>query len=235
MLEVIKFHGQDLYVGTAEDGTRMVALRPVCENIGIAEFSQRRKIQEDPRFSWHHMMSAGADGKAYKMFCLPVSQLNGWLYGINANKVAPEVRDRLLAYQKECQEVLFRYFMPNGGTDAEVYSLSNARFEAFERRLDERLGSLEAIVAVRGQQLEVQGQEIVELRSMIEGLMTPDDEKKLRALIKEVGEKLKMDGRAIVGMLKKTLGVHTPYEKATLARAMNVLNNKLGRGLEVVK
>lgn len=95
-------------------------------------------------------------------------------------------------------------------------------------RMDERFDRLDRII-------DRQQDEIDELRAIIEGTMSEDQEKKLQALIREVSVAKGMDGRAVLGHLRKTLGCHTPYEKTTLPRAMNLLNNLLGRGLTTIK
>jgi len=41
---------------------------------------------------------------------LPLSMLPFWLGTLNANMVAPELRDTLIAYQTEAADVLFRHF-----------------------------------------------------------------------------------------------------------------------------
>ena len=78
----------------------MVAIRPICEAIGIAENKQQHRISADPRFNYDHMVSVAADGKKREMFCLPVEQVGPWLYTINSNKVKSEVRDVLLQFQQ---------------------------------------------------------------------------------------------------------------------------------------
>jgi hypothetical protein len=37
--------------------------------------------------------------------------VNGWLFGINANRVKEELRDRLIQYQRECYRVLADAFV----------------------------------------------------------------------------------------------------------------------------
>jgi hypothetical protein len=76
------------------DGVRMVAIKPICEHIGIDDKRQRTKIEGDPKFSWGLMSSTGADGKKYEMFCISIEQVNGWLFGINANRVSPESKEQ---------------------------------------------------------------------------------------------------------------------------------------------
>ena len=44
------------------------------------------------------------------MLCLPLDYISGFLFGINADRVKPEVRDRLIQYQRECYRVLAEAF-----------------------------------------------------------------------------------------------------------------------------
>jgi hypothetical protein len=48
----------------------------------------------------------GPDSKRYRMLCLPLDQLSGWLFTINPHKVKPEIRPKLLLYQRECVKTL---------------------------------------------------------------------------------------------------------------------------------
>jgi hypothetical protein len=44
------------------------------------------------------------------MLCLPLKYLNGWLFGVNANRVKPELRERVIQYQRECYDILAQAF-----------------------------------------------------------------------------------------------------------------------------
>ncbi|HHX5418228.1 TPA: phage antirepressor N-terminal domain-containing protein, partial [Acinetobacter baumannii] len=50
------------------------------------------------------------DGKERLMTCLPVRKLFGWLMTISPNKVKPEIRDTVIMYQQECDDVLWDYW-----------------------------------------------------------------------------------------------------------------------------
>lgn len=41
---------------------------------------------------------------------LPLELLPGWLFGVTASKVKPELRDKIIRYQRECFRVLWRAF-----------------------------------------------------------------------------------------------------------------------------
>ena len=45
------------------------------------------------------------------MLALPLDYLNGWMFGINANRVKTEIRDNLLRYQEECYRILADAFL----------------------------------------------------------------------------------------------------------------------------
>lgn len=44
------------------------------------------------------------------MLCLPLDFLSGFLFGINANRVREEFRERVIRYQRECYKVLAEAF-----------------------------------------------------------------------------------------------------------------------------
>lgn len=50
------------------------------------------------------------DGKRRNMVCLPLRKLAGWLQTISPNKVRPEIRDKVIQYQNECDDVLYEYW-----------------------------------------------------------------------------------------------------------------------------
>ena len=56
------------------------------------------------------MTTTGKDGKQYKMICLPLKKLFGWLMTISPNKVKAELRNTITRYQEECDEVLWQYW-----------------------------------------------------------------------------------------------------------------------------
>lgn len=109
----ISFHGQTVPV-FSHNNQHYVAMKPIVENIGLDWVSQYKKIQRSEILkSGMVMMTIPAtDGKTYETACLPLDYLNGWLFGVDARRVKPEIRSRLLTYQRECFRVLNEYFNP---------------------------------------------------------------------------------------------------------------------------
>jgi hypothetical protein len=110
----VDFNGTALVALRDNHGTIWVPLRRLCEAIGVAFTNQIKKIQSDPVMSEHivTLPIVLSDGRTFEMECLALKYVRAWLFGINANRVKVEIRDRLLAYQREVIEVIDRAFTP---------------------------------------------------------------------------------------------------------------------------
>lgn len=87
-----------------------VAMRSIVENLGLAWQVQHRKITQRFRSTVTEMVTVAEDGKPRAMTCLPLRKLPAWLYTISPGKVAPELRDKIIQYQEECDDVLWRHW-----------------------------------------------------------------------------------------------------------------------------
>lgn len=106
----ISFHGQTVPVFTRNQ-THYVAMKPICENIGLQWEAQLKRIQRNAILNTAmSMMDTPTNGGKQKTACLPLDYLNGWLFGVDARRVKPEIRERLLTYQRECFRVLNNHF-----------------------------------------------------------------------------------------------------------------------------
>lgn len=50
------------------------------------------------------------DGKKRDLVCMPLRKLAGWLSTIQPSRVKPELQDRILTYQNECDDALWDYW-----------------------------------------------------------------------------------------------------------------------------
>lgn len=91
---------------------QLVAIKPICEALGISDRAQRTKIQEHPILSSVGMLSilTGRDGKQYEMYSLPAKYILAWLLNINPNNVNDDAKGVLIRYQSECYDVIYDYF-----------------------------------------------------------------------------------------------------------------------------
>ena len=123
-LITVDFHGQSL-VAVLIAGQPYVAMKPICENIGLQWGSQYNRIQRNPVLSKGiFIMKTPSEGGDQETLCLPLTKLNGWLFGVDVNRVREEIKPRLIQYQEECFDVLFRHFMPQPAASAPAPALA---------------------------------------------------------------------------------------------------------------
>ena len=89
-------------------------------------------------------------GGSQIMLCLPLDFLNGWLFGVNANRVKPELRERVIQYQRECYRILAQAFQTD---DQEVEEQSTAASFATLQQIRE-MGL--SIARMAEQQIEIE-------------------------------------------------------------------------------
>jgi len=128
-----------------------VPLRPLCNYLGVSYTGQRERVERDPVLSRKlEAVQVTTAGGLQEMQCLPLDYLNGWLFGINANRVKEEIRERLIRYQEECYIVLREAFQEPGVSDslAQVEQLGHALITLAreQREFDRRLAKTEGDV-----------------------------------------------------------------------------------------
>lgn len=105
---IVPFHGSALYV-VNHNGEPYTPMKPIVEGIGMDWKSQRTKIKQ--RFAKGGVeITIPTAGGPQKMLCLALRKLAGWLQTISPNKVKPEIRDKVIQYQEECDDVLYEYW-----------------------------------------------------------------------------------------------------------------------------
>ena len=105
---IIKFHHTELV--TAKHNSKIyVAMKPIIEGIGLAWQSQSDKIKGDARYN-DIVIPYKTNGGVQEMLSLPQDQLAAYLYSINPNKVAPHLRETIIAFQKETFNAINDYW-----------------------------------------------------------------------------------------------------------------------------
>jgi hypothetical protein len=101
----LEFNGKTLLFLSA-NGVYWIALKPVCEALGIVFDRQIRTVKQDailgPALALQPMQVPG--DQLRNMACLPEYLIYGWLFSIKS-----ESKD-LLNYKMECYQILFNYF-----------------------------------------------------------------------------------------------------------------------------
>lgn len=95
-----------------ENGEKRIAVKPICDALGIAFEPQFKKLKSDPILSSviTLMVTTGSDGKQYEMVTIPFKFVFGWLFTIDSRKVKPEAQEFVLKYQREVYDILYDHF-----------------------------------------------------------------------------------------------------------------------------
>ena len=102
---------QDNLVMVEHNGQPYVAMKPIVENMGLAWQSQHIKLQQ--RFKTcitEIVIQVAGDDQRRAYTCLPLRKIFGWLMTISPNKVKPEIKDKIIQYQDECDDVLWQHW-----------------------------------------------------------------------------------------------------------------------------
>lgn len=103
-IQTVPFHDMSLSA-VLVNGAPFVAMRPICESLGLSWGSQRNRINRDPelRASVFIMNTQlPSDAQTRRIVFLPLDRLNGWLFGVDVARVREELRERLGRCWREC-------------------------------------------------------------------------------------------------------------------------------------
>jgi len=107
---VAKINQVDILV--IENGEKRVAIRPICDALGVSIQGQLDKLKDDPILGSTIKLSltVGADGREREMQTIPYMFVFGWLFRIDSRNVKEEARETVLKYQLECYKALYYHF-----------------------------------------------------------------------------------------------------------------------------
>ncbi|WP_047686398.1 MULTISPECIES: phage antirepressor N-terminal domain-containing protein [Xenorhabdus] len=104
----VPFYDDELYV-VEYNNEPYVPMKPIAEGMGMDWKSQLTKLNQ--RFSKGMVeITIPTKGGSQSMACLALRKLSGWLTTIYPNKVKPEIKDKVIRYQDECDDVLYEYW-----------------------------------------------------------------------------------------------------------------------------
>jgi len=108
---VARINNVDIVV--IENGEKRVAVKPICEALGVDFSAQLQRLKTDPILSSTVgiIPTVGGDGKDREMVTIPFKFVFGWLFLIDSRKVKEEARDAVMCYQLECYNALYNHFI----------------------------------------------------------------------------------------------------------------------------
>lgn len=111
----VQFYGDEIVAVRVQSGVVYVPLRPICDLLGLEWGAQRRRVYREPVLGAEVQSVAVRATDSYrtitrKVLSLPLDLIAGFLFGIDSSRVKPELKERLIRYQRECYRVLAEAF-----------------------------------------------------------------------------------------------------------------------------
>ncbi len=172
----VVFYDDEITAVVAQtNGERMiyVPLRPICDYLGLDWSAQTRRINRDPVLA-DVVMSVAITAtdidptsrrpRTSDVLAIPLDFLNGWLFGVNSSRTKPEIREKLIAYQRDCYRVLAQHFTAVSPTPSSASAalmqvrdmgLAIARMAEEQIEFDRRLSGTETAVTGLDERLHV--------------------------------------------------------------------------------
>lgn len=119
-LITVPFHSDTLFI-VDHNGQPYIPMKPIVESMGLDWKSQYDKLTTNPRFCMVEItIQMPGDDQKRAVCCMPLRKLCGWLLGINPGKVNPDIQEKVIAYQNECDDVLYDYWTNGRPEDAKI-------------------------------------------------------------------------------------------------------------------
>lgn len=175
----VVFYGDTLVAVMVQIGKEpeiYIPVRPVSDALGLDWAGQYQRINRDEVLSQEvrliRIESGNVQGGRPEHICLPLEFIPGWLFGVQASRVKPELRDKIILFRRECYKVLAEAFQEGRLTSepafseliqtdspaVQAYRMAVAIMEMarnqiiMEARIDQHEGRLELIEAQLGEE-----------------------------------------------------------------------------------
>ena len=115
----VPFHGNDLLL-VGVGGDPFTPMKPIVEGMGLDWRSQQRKLASVQERWGMVIMTIPSKSGDQETLCMPLRKLPGWLMTIHPTRVKPEIREKIIQYQNECDDVLWEYWTNGHATNPRI-------------------------------------------------------------------------------------------------------------------
>ncbi|OCH05871.1 hypothetical protein A6D98_06180 [Aliivibrio fischeri] len=105
----VPFHGANLLL-VEHQNQPYVPMKMIVEGMGLDWRSQARKLRSNKERWGVVMMTTPSVDENNAIACLPLRKLFGWLNSLQAKRVREDIREKVIQYQNECDDVLYQYW-----------------------------------------------------------------------------------------------------------------------------
>ncbi|NRF28250.1 phage antirepressor N-terminal domain-containing protein [Vibrio coralliilyticus] len=105
---IVPFHGSNLTI-VEHNGEPYTPMKPIVEGMGMSWQGQHAKLKANSdRWGINVILIPSVDVHN-PVICSPLRKLFGWLQTLQPNRVRVDIRDKVIQYQNECDDVLWKY------------------------------------------------------------------------------------------------------------------------------
>ena len=119
----VPFHGTTLFL-LEQNNEPYTPMKPIVEGMKLAWQVQHRKLDSNKERWGITMMVIPSKSGDQETLCMPLRKLPGWLMTIHPTRVKPEIREKIIQYQNECDDVLWKYWTEGHVTNPRVETIS---------------------------------------------------------------------------------------------------------------
>jgi hypothetical protein len=119
----VPFHGNDLLL-VEVGGDPFTPMKPLVEGMGLDWRSQQRKLASIQERWGMVIMTIPSQSGDQETLCMPLRKLPGWLMTIHPTRVKSEIREKILQYQNECDDVLWEYWTNGHATNPRISTVT---------------------------------------------------------------------------------------------------------------
>ncbi|MCO5268503.1 MAG: phage antirepressor N-terminal domain-containing protein [Brumimicrobium sp.] len=101
----LQFNGRTIWF-TNKDGENWIAIKPICEALGVNYVGQYKKLTEDKFYTDALYKTTMRDSKNRKqeMVCISEKSVYGWIASINSPN------EEFWQYKRTCYDILYQHF-----------------------------------------------------------------------------------------------------------------------------
>jgi len=165
------FESQTFEIYWTDDKNLILPIRPICDELGLDFSGQLQHIKRDEVLAEHLFTVVAstlrADGKAQdrEVACISLKRMHLWFGTINASRVRPELREKIVHFKRELGDVAWAAFRTRVLPE-DILAELDASLPSPER---EYYKAMDRAAALRDH-VQKHGKEIDSLRSRVEQL-----------------------------------------------------------------
>ncbi|MCX9470725.1 phage antirepressor N-terminal domain-containing protein [Vibrio cholerae] len=105
----VSFHGSNLFI-IDHNGEPYTPMKSIVEGMGMSWQGQHEKFKSNPERWGIKLILIPSVDRNNAMTCMPLRKLFGWLQTLQPNRVREDIRDKVIQYQDECDDVLWKHW-----------------------------------------------------------------------------------------------------------------------------